>query len=187
MAMSPQDREERRKAKSARLMEYDLRLKLHLDNVEQLKELMSWASIEESGEALTLLIYNARRLGRDRFHWFMGGAQLQIEDAGLAKSNRREARMRARPGTLSELDEMGAWLGPTDRSLTVRMLIEKTHALGSFQAFALLKLPPRHTYEISSSVARKLEMFCARRALRAPALPSDEDPDDTGLLLLGNG
>ena len=90
----------------------------------------------------------------------------------------------ARRGTVQALDAMGEWINAADRSFIVRTLIERAHALGPIQALTLLSLPPRHKFEISNCVARKLEEFCMRRQLRAPALMLGDDPDDTGIYVL---
>lgn len=57
MALTPKQRDQRRREKQERLGEQDLRLKVTTTHASQLAELMSWDEIEESGEALTLLIY----------------------------------------------------------------------------------------------------------------------------------
>ncbi|MCE1102166.1 hypothetical protein [Pseudomonas asiatica] len=70
MALTPKQRDQRRREKQERLGEQDLRLKVTATHANQLAELMSWDEIEESGEALTLLIYNAHKLGRSKFPFF---------------------------------------------------------------------------------------------------------------------
>ncbi|MNN95093.1 hypothetical protein D3C81_2138410 [compost metagenome] len=82
---------------------------------------------------------------------------------------------------------MGEWINATDRSFIVRLLIERAHALGPIQALTLLSLPPRHKFEVSSSVARTLYEWRMQRQLRAKDIPLEDDPDDKGLLLLANG
>ena len=119
MAMSQQQRDEKRRAKAERLQEEDLRLKVRPGTKQALLDLMEWAGIEEQGEAMTLMIHRLHELTRD-------------------------------------------------------------------EAVKLLK-PPRHKIELSHSVARKLDQFRIGRELRAPDLMLGDDPDDTGLLLLGNG
>lgn len=79
MALTQQQRDERRREKQQRLGEQDLRLKVTATHASQLTDLMSWGEIEESGEALTLLIYNAHKLGRSKFPYFAAGAHLEIE------------------------------------------------------------------------------------------------------------
>lgn len=98
MAMSSKERDEKRRAKAARLQEEDLRLKVRPGTNQALLELMEWAGIEEQGEAMTLMIHHL-------------------------------------------------------------------HGLGPGGALPLLE-PPRHEITVSPSVARKLENFRAREALR---------------------
>ncbi|WP_236183317.1 hypothetical protein [Pseudomonas juntendi] len=98
MAMSPKERDEKRRAKAARLQEEDLRLKVRPGTKQALLELMEWAGIEEQGEAMTLMIHHL-------------------------------------------------------------------HGLGPGGALPLLT-PPRHEITVSPVVARKLENFRAREALR---------------------
>ncbi|WP_060514911.1 hypothetical protein [Pseudomonas sp. NBRC 111132] len=101
MAMSPKERDEKRRAKAARLQEEDLRLKVRPGTKQALLELMEWTGIEEQGEAMTLMIHHL-------------------------------------------------------------------HGLGPGGALPLLE-PPRHEITVSPAVARKLENFRAREALRIAA------------------
>ncbi|MNP38788.1 hypothetical protein D3C76_1323240 [compost metagenome] len=187
MALTQQQRDERRREKQERLGEQDLRLKVTATHASQLADLMSWGEIEESGEALTLLIYNAHKLGHSKFPFFAAGARLEIESDQHFKADRTEIRLMARRGTIQQFDEMGEWINATDRSFIVRLLIERAHALGPIQALTLLSLPPRHKFEVSSSVARTLYEWRMQRQLRAKDIPLEDDPDDKGLLLLANG
>lgn len=184
MALTPKQRDQRRREKQERLGEQDLRLKVTTTHASQLAELMSWDEIEESGEALTLLIYNAHKLGRAKFPFFAAGAHLEIESDQHSKADRTEIRLMARRGTIQQLDEMGEWINIADRSGIVRLLIERAHALGPIQAITLLSLPPRHDFAISTSVARALDQWRMQRELRAPDIRLGADPDDQGLLVL---
>lgn len=65
MAMSQKDRDEKRRAKAAKLQEEDLRLKVRPGTKQALLELMEWAGIEEQGEAMTLMIHRLHELTRD--------------------------------------------------------------------------------------------------------------------------
>ncbi|KYC26147.1 hypothetical protein [Pseudomonas sp. ABFPK] len=98
MALTQQQRDEKRRAKAERLQEEDLRLKVRPGTKQALLELMEWAGIEEQGEAMTLMIHHL-------------------------------------------------------------------HGLGPGGALPLLE-PPRHEIKVSPTVARKLENFRARDALR---------------------
>lgn len=187
MALTPKQRDDRRREKQERLGEQDLRLKVTANHAAQLSELMLWGEMAESSEALTLLIYNAHKLGRDKFPFFAAGARVEIESDQQIKAERTEVRLMARRGTVQQLDTLGEWINATDRSFIVRLLIERAHALGPIQALTLLALPPRHDFVISNSVARRLYEWRIQRELRAPDIRSGVDPDDTGLLLLCNG
>lgn len=101
MAMTPQERDEKRRKKAAAVQEEDLRLKVRPGTKQALLELMEWSGIEEQGEAMTLMIHHL-------------------------------------------------------------------HGLGPGGALPLLE-PPRHEITVSQSVARKLENFRAREALRIAA------------------
>lgn len=63
MAMTPQERDKRRREKAERLQEEDLRLKVRPGTKQALLELMEWAGIEEQGEAMTLMIHHLHGLG----------------------------------------------------------------------------------------------------------------------------
>ncbi|WP_416425385.1 hypothetical protein RAM80_06395 [Pseudomonas sp. App30] len=63
MALTQQQRDERRHAKAAALQEEDLRLKVRPGTKQALAELMKWAGIEEQGEAMTLMIHRLHELG----------------------------------------------------------------------------------------------------------------------------
>ncbi|MCY4126736.1 MAG: hypothetical protein OXF59_16355, partial [Pseudomonas sp.] len=142
MAMTPQERDKRRRQKQERLGEVDLRLKVTATHARQLAELMSWGEFEESSEALTLLIYHAHKICREKFTFFAAGARIEIESDQPIKVERTEIRLMARRGTVQQIDEMGQWVNADDRSFVVRLLIERAHALGPIQALTLLSLPP---------------------------------------------
>lgn len=186
MALTSKQRDQRRREKQERLGEQDLRLKVTTTHASQLADLMYWGKMVESGEALTLLIYNAHKLGRSKFPYFAAGAHLEIESDQHIKADRTEIRLMARRGTIQQLDEMGEWINVSDRRFIIRLLIERTHALGPIQALTLLALPPRHDFVISDSVARTLYEWRIQRQLRSNHIPMEDDPDDTGLLLIGN-
>jgi len=63
MAMTQQQRDERRHEKAAKLQEEDLRLKVRPGTKQALLELMQWSGIEEQGEAMTLMIHHLHALG----------------------------------------------------------------------------------------------------------------------------
>ncbi|AUY32660.1 hypothetical protein [Pseudomonas sp. PONIH3] len=116
MAMDQAERDRRRREKSAKHQEEDLRLKVRPGTKQALLELMEWSGIEEQGEAMTLMIHRLHELTRD-------------------------------------------------------------------EAVKLLK-PPRHTIELSHSVARKLDRFRISRELRTSGLMLGDDPDDSGIYVI---
>lgn len=63
MAMTQQQRDEKRRQKAERMQEEDLRLKVRPGTKKALADLMEWAGIEETGEALTLMIHHLHALG----------------------------------------------------------------------------------------------------------------------------
>jgi hypothetical protein len=63
MALTQQQRDEKRREKAIKLQEEDLRLKVRPGTKKALADLMEWSGIEEQGEALTLMIHNLHALG----------------------------------------------------------------------------------------------------------------------------
>ncbi|WP_460421924.1 hypothetical protein [Pseudomonas sp. ZL2] len=63
MAMDQAERDRRRREKSAKVQEEDLRLKVRPGTKQALLDLMEWAGIEEQGEAMTLMIHHLHGLG----------------------------------------------------------------------------------------------------------------------------
>ncbi|MNJ56264.1 hypothetical protein D3C77_518010 [compost metagenome] len=63
MAMDQAERDRRRREKSVKVQEEDLRLKVRPGTKQALLELMEWAGIEEQGEAMTLMIHHLHGLG----------------------------------------------------------------------------------------------------------------------------
>ncbi|MFG0323722.1 hypothetical protein [Pseudomonas sp. zjy_11] len=78
MAMSPKERDEKRRAKSARLQEEDLRLKVRPGTRQALAEIKAWASVEENGEAMTLLIHRIHELGPEAALHFLSAPRHEI-------------------------------------------------------------------------------------------------------------
>jgi hypothetical protein len=66
MAKTQQERNQKTAAKRAKACEEELRLRVRPGTKQALKELMQWASIEEQGEAMTLMIHHLHGLGPDR-------------------------------------------------------------------------------------------------------------------------
>ena len=94
-----------------------------------------------------------------------------------------DLRLKVRPGTKQALLELMEWAGIEEQGEAMTLMIHRLHELTRGEAVKLLK-PPRHTIELSASVARKLDRFRISRELRSPGLILGDDPDDTGLILL---
>ncbi|MEG1041521.1 MAG: hypothetical protein RSE94_16530 [Pseudomonas sp.] len=71
MALTQQQRDEKRRTKAAKLQEEDLRLKVRPGTKQALSDLMEWAGLEENGEAMTLMIHHLHALGRQRAVLFL--------------------------------------------------------------------------------------------------------------------
>lgn len=70
--------------------------------------------------------------------------------------NEEELRLRVRQGTKQALTELMAWAELEEQGEAMTLMIHHLHALGKDGAIAFLT-PPRHIYQISENVARKLE------------------------------
>jgi hypothetical protein len=76
-----------------------------------------------------------------------------------------DLRLKVRPGTKQALLELMEWAGIEDQGEAMTLMIHHLHGLGPGGALPLLE-PPRHEITVSPTVARKLENFRAREALR---------------------
>ncbi len=165
MAMDQAERDRRRREKSAKHQEEDLRLKVRPGTKQALLELMGWAGIEEQGEAMTLMIHHIEALGRSVLLQL-----LRHETAGFDVVARDEVlRLQARPGTRAVLDTLCNWtMHP------VEMLIERLiHAMRSMprqQAVRFLA-PPRHDIKLSP---RLILEFSRKSMLIIQNDPGDE-------------
>lgn len=70
--------------------------------------------------------------------------------------NEEELRLRVRQGTKQALIELMEWAELEEQGEALTLMIHHLHALGKDGAIAFLT-PPRHIYQISEIVARKLE------------------------------
>lgn len=70
--------------------------------------------------------------------------------------NEEELRLRVRPGTKQALSELMEWAELEEQGEALTLMIHHLHSLGKEGAIGFLT-PPRHIYQISESVARKLE------------------------------
>ena len=78
--------------------------------------------------------------------------------------NEEELRLRVRPGTKKALSELMEWAELEEQGEALTLMIHHLHALGKDGAIAFLT-PPRHTYQISEKVARKLERECRKESI----------------------
>ena len=70
--------------------------------------------------------------------------------------NEEELRLRVRPGTKQALIELMEWAELEEQGEALTLMIHHLHALGKDGAIAFLT-PPRHIYQISENVARRLD------------------------------
>ncbi|WP_308936452.1 hypothetical protein [Pseudomonas juntendi] len=103
-----------------------------------------------------------------------------------AKAKFEDLRMKAGEGTRQALADIMQWAEVKENGEAMTLLIHRIHELGPEAARHFLSAP-RHEIVVSDFVARRLDQFRIGRELRAPDLMLGDDPDDTGLLLLGNG
>ncbi|MFJ4454429.1 hypothetical protein ACIP1G_11130 [Pseudomonas sp. NPDC089392] len=82
-----------------------------------------------------------------------------------AKHQEEDLRLKVRPGTKQALLELMEWAGIEEQGEAMTLMIHHLHALGPGGALPLLE-PPRHEITVSPAVARKLEHFREREALR---------------------
>jgi hypothetical protein len=85
-----------------------------------------------------------------------------------ARLQEEDLRLKVRPGTKQALAELMHWAGIEEQGEALTLMIHRLHGLGPGGALPLLE-PPRHEITVSPSVARKLENFRAREALRISA------------------
>ncbi|MCK2109178.1 MULTISPECIES: hypothetical protein [Pseudomonas] len=79
MAMTPQERDEKRKKKEAKAGVEELRMKTRAGTRQALAEIMQWAEVEENGEAMTLLIHRIHELGPDAARHFLSAPRHEIK------------------------------------------------------------------------------------------------------------
>lgn len=79
MAMTQQQRDEKRRTKAAAVQEEDLRLKVRPGTRQALAEIMEWAEVEENGEAMTLLIHRIHELGPEAARHFLSAPRHEIK------------------------------------------------------------------------------------------------------------
>lgn len=79
MAMTPLERDEKRKKKEAKAGIEELRMKTRAGTRQALAEIMQWAEVEENGEAMTLLIHRIHELGPEAARHFLSAPRHEIK------------------------------------------------------------------------------------------------------------
>ena len=98
----------------------------------------------------------------------MAAAQKDRSAKTAAKRKTRgeeELRLHTLAGTRQALAELMAWSGIEEQGEAITLMIHHLHAMGPQKCLPMLD-PPRHEITISPSVARRLERFSQREALR---------------------
>ena len=78
MAMTPQERDEKRKKKEAKAGVEELRMKTRAGTRQALAEIMQWAEVDENGEAMTLLIHRIHEFGPEAARHFLSAPRHEI-------------------------------------------------------------------------------------------------------------
>lgn len=164
MALTQQQRDEKRRAKAERLQEEDLRLKVRPGTKQALLELMEWAGIKEQGEAMTLMIHHIEALGPNALFRI---ARHEIE-AHRNVARNEPLRLSARKRTGQHLRAICGWADAT-YSQMIEALIHGIHALGKLHAAKFIT-PPRHEISISPRLALAFD--------RKSMLMIQQDPGD---------
>ncbi|WP_338149644.1 hypothetical protein [Pseudomonas juntendi] len=78
MALTQQQRDEKRRAKESRAKVEDLRMKAGQGTRQALADIMQWAEVEENGEAMTLMIHRIHELGPEAALHFLSAPRHEI-------------------------------------------------------------------------------------------------------------
>ncbi|MEJ5039973.1 hypothetical protein LOY33_13180 [Pseudomonas sp. B21-036] len=78
MAMTPQERDKKRRKKETKVGIEDLRMKAGQGTRQALAEIMEWAQVEENGEAMTLMIHRIHELGPEAARHFLSAPRHEI-------------------------------------------------------------------------------------------------------------
>ena len=79
MALTQQQRDEKRRKKAEAAQEEDLRLKVRPGTRQALAEIKEWAEVAENGEAMTLLIHRIHELGPEAARHFLSAPRHDIK------------------------------------------------------------------------------------------------------------
>lgn len=77
-AKTQKQRDDERRDKEAKAQVEDLRLKVRQGTKQALTEIKAWASVEENGEAMTLLIHRIHELGPEAARHFLSAPRHKI-------------------------------------------------------------------------------------------------------------
>ena len=142
MAATQEERTAKLAEKRQELGEQALRHTTPCGTRQMLDELMLWREIKEVGEAVQLLVRNAK-----------------AEDLPPAEPKVKGPsdiiRHYFRQGMRDRLAELTAELGETKDRATIWRLIAYAHSLGAEKSAPLFEIKP-HGYRITENVARKL-------------------------------
>lgn len=83
MAMSQQERDQKRRDKASKHGEEDLRMKARAGTRQALAEIMQWADVDENGEAMTLMIHRIHELGPEAARHFLSAPRHEIKLSSL--------------------------------------------------------------------------------------------------------
>ncbi|MGV8864046.1 MAG: hypothetical protein ACOH2T_23120 [Pseudomonas sp.] len=161
MAATQEERTARLAEKRQELGEQALRHTTPCGTRKMLDELMLWREIKEVGEAVQLLVRNAK-------------AEDLPPAAPKVKGPSDIIRHYFRQGMRDRLAELTAELGETKDRTTIWRLIAYAHSLGAEKSAPLFEIKP-HGYEITENVARKLRQAGFAESLQMNA---DEDGDE---------
>lgn len=78
MALTPKQRDDKRREKEVKAGIEDLRMKARSGTRQALAEIMEWANVEENGEAMTLLIHRIHELGPEAALHFLSAPRHEI-------------------------------------------------------------------------------------------------------------
>lgn len=160
MAVTQEERTAKLAEKRQELGEQALRHTTPCGTRQMLDELMLWREIKEVGEAVQLLVRNAK-----------------AEDLPPAppriKGPSDIIRHYFRQGMRDRLAALTAELGETKDRATIWRLIAYAHSLGAENSAPLFEIKP-HGYRITESVARKLRQAGFAESLQMNADDGDE-------------
>lgn len=83
MAMTQQERDQKRREKESRLKLEDLRMKAMPGTCQALAEIMGWAEVEQNGEAMTLMIHRIHELGPEAAKHFLSAPRHEISISNI--------------------------------------------------------------------------------------------------------